>query len=185
MRKLLTVAALAASVLAFAGCGKGYTPEQEAVLELISKGNGEVKGAFFSSFELVDSTTLSQEFDRRFALFNSKIDIEERQVRSYEERKMPKNAAKHIESIKQTRLILEDLTLLRESLSESADSIIYRTYRFSCKGKFADGNSFSSENMYVNLTPDGKACNLKSDDSYHSGMGSAIPGYLELFGENL
>lgn len=182
-RTIVAFSIVAALMLALTGCQKGNTPEQEAVLQLISRSSGEVKGAFFASFEKVDSTTLSQEFDRRFALFNSKINIEQRQIKEYEEKNMPKNAAKHLESIKETKMILEDLGLLREMLEDSADSIIYTTYKFSCKGKFVDGSSFECKDMYVNITPDGEACNMKSDDSYHSGMGSAIPGYLELFGK--
>ena len=57
-RTIVAFSIAAALMLALTGCQKGNTPEQEAVLQLISRSSGEVKGAFFTSFEKVDSTTL-------------------------------------------------------------------------------------------------------------------------------
>ena len=171
---------LTAVLLMCAGCGNQVSAEQEAVKEIISRNFGEVKGVYFSSFELVDSTTVAQELDRREALFSSKLDIERRHISDYDEKNMQKNAARHRESLAKTEEIIASLAALRESLAGCADSVIYRTYKFSCQGTYVEGGKFSCQDMFVNITPDGKACNLKSDDSYHSGMGETIPGYKEL-----
>lgn len=185
MKKIipLVLAVIAAAVL-LNGCKQALTPEQELAVKLISQKNGEVGKIDFSLFELIDSTTLGQEMQRRIALFETKVRVEGGNVAKYESRNMPVNAKRHRESMNRSQAILDDINHLADSLSSCRDRILYRTYQFSCTGSFTDKTKFSCEKMFLNVTPDGLHDCLKDNDNYHTGMGVTIPGYLDIMGEN-
>lgn len=156
-----------------AGCDETLTPEQETVVSYISGTSGKVARISFSTFELADSTTVAEELDRRKALFSTKVKVES----GYK-------SEKHRQSAAQAEAILAGIETLRQDLSSSLDDVLYRTWKFSCKGKFEDGGEFECRDMYINITRDGVACNLKNDGRYHNGMGRFIPGYSELLEKN-
>lgn len=172
------------AVMALYSCSNQYTPEQQATLDLISSTSGELKEATFTAFAIVDSTTVKQELKRREALFATKVRTTENLSDKYRRNNMLVNAEKNAETSAQAKAILADIKELEKELEPCSDSIIYRTYKFSCKGEFVDGKAFEAHDMYVNITPDGKACNLRNDSHYNFGMGVAIPGYSELIEKN-
>lgn len=167
-----------------AGCNQALTPEQELAIQLLSQKNGEIGKIDFSRFELVDSTTLGQEIQRRIALFETKIRIEGNNVAKYESRNMRANAKRHRESMERSQTILDNITYLADSLSDRKDRILYRTYLFSCTGSFADKTKFTCDKMFLNVATDGINSCLKDSDNYHKGMGIAIPGYLDIMHNN-
>ena len=177
------MAAVAATVL-LAGCKQYFTPEQELAVKLISQKNGEVKKIDFSQFELIDSTTLGQEMQRRISLFETKVRIESKNVEKYESRNMPVNAKRHRDSMNRSQAILDNINHLADSLSSCRDRILYRTYQFSCTGTFTDKTKFACDKMFLNVTPDGINDCLKDTDNYHKGMGITIPGYLDIMYDN-
>ena len=185
MKRIATyvLAAVAATAL-LAGCKQSLTPEQELAVSLISQKNGEVSKIDFSQFELIDSTTLGQEMQRRISLFETKVRIEGENVAKYESRNMPVNAKRHRDSMLRSQAILDSINHLADSLSSCRDRILYRTYQFACTGTFTDKTKFSCEKMYLNVTPDGINTCLKDTDNYHKGMGITIPGYLDVMYDN-
>lgn len=177
---LFRIVPVALAAIILASCGNKMTPEQEKIIDLISQTNAEVKGATFLSFELVDSTTVGQELERREALFVSKANIEERNALKYESRNMPVNAKKHRASQQRALAAVDGVKEIRANLAGNINDVLYRTYKFSCKGMFTDRTKFQCEDMYANITIDGSACNLTNDTNYHKGMGRYLPGYIEM-----
>ncbi|MCQ2178006.1 MAG: hypothetical protein MJY42_03880 [Bacteroidales bacterium] len=182
MKRITFAAAIAVfTLLSSVSCGKKELPaEQQLVIGMIENVSSGIKNISFTSFEQVDSTTVIKELERRQALFRSKVKIEGRYVKNYEEKRMMNNAAKHRKSLEQAEAILADLEEYGKSLESCRDSIVYRTFCFSCTGTHTDGSSFHCDEMFVNILPDGTACNLTSDRNYHTGMGRTLPGYTAI-----
>lgn len=177
-RTLYLSAAAAIILLAAVSCAKKEVPaERQAVIGMIENVSSEIQKIAFTTFEQVDSTTVGKELERRKALFRSKVRIEGRYVKNYEEQNKVNNAAKHRKSLEQAEAILAELEEYGKTLESCLDSILYRTYNFSCTGTHTDGSSFRCDDMFVNILPDGTACNLTSDRNYHTGMGKTLPGY--------
>lgn len=183
MKRFIVLAVTAAAIL-LTGCRQALTPEQELAVRLLSQKNGEIEKIDFQRFELIDSTTLEQEIQRRIALFETKVRIEGNNVARYESRNMPVNAKKHKESMARSQAILDDIRHLADSLASCSDRIIYRTYVFSCTGDFTDKTRFTCDKMFLNVVSDGENSCLKDSDNYHKGMGVTIPGYLDIMNGN-
>lgn len=185
MKRILRGIILTAmAAMALTSCENTLTPEQQATLDVISRTSGEVRKVTFTSFAAIDSTTVAQELRRREALFKTKVKTHDKLESKYRRSNMPANMAKNLETKEQAEAILTGIHELQAKLESCRDSIIYRSYKFSCKGKFEDGRDFDSGEMYINITPDGQACNLRNDGKYNFGMGFTIPGYSELLEKN-
>ena len=183
MDRKIIKSALFAAAIAAAGCSTGpLSPEQQAIVDAIQQNNRQVENITFSLLEKIDSASLGEELDRRINLFETKIEVETGFIRKYSKKGMPANRQKHVQGRKQAQSILKAVKELAESLEDSRDSIIYRTYIFSCKGNFTDGAKFRCEKEYINITSDGKAYNMSPEDERHMNMGFTIPGYSDLLG---
>lgn len=183
MERKIIISALFAAAIAVAGCSTGtLSPEQQAIVDAIQQNNKQVENITFSLLEKIDSTSLGEELDRRINLFETKIEVETGFIDKYGRQGMQVNRQRHVQERKQARTILKGIKELAGSLEDSRDSIIYRTYRFSCKGSFTDGTGFRCDGNYINITSDGKAYNMSRKNERHMNMGFTIPGYSDLLG---
>lgn len=154
-------------------------PVRQAIADEIKSLNGNVDYICFTDFALVDSATVSQELCRRKTLFQTKIKTEERFVRKYERKKMLANANKHRGELGKAIKILTEIEMLEDSLVSCKDSVIYRVYKFSCKGRTKNGYPIYGE-KYASVSPTLDVLCIRSDDNYFFNMGYTVPGYAEL-----
>lgn len=169
-----------AALILAASCSGKLSPVQQAIVSAIEENNAEVKDIRFTELTLIDSTTVGQELDLRQKLFETKIKVEEKYVAKYNSQGLWTNEQKHRKALYNAENILTGIAGLREELTDCKDSVVYRTYVFSCIGHDVNGKKFVCDKKFINITSGGEAYNMSSTDDRHNSMGFTIPGYSAL-----
>ena len=157
-------------------------PLQEALEAYILQGEA---GSFqLYRIEKIDSTTFRTEFERRHKVYELKLDQETKFYQEYLSQNKPKNAKVHSDAILRTCEIMNGLDSLQASMEGRLDEIAYYDYVFSAK---ASSESRYSEftNAYASITPAFEVITLTEDRrDLHKAGGRAIPGYLQMLGQD-
>ena len=164
------------------GCAKTPDPLQEALGAYILQGQA---GSFeLYRIETIDSTTFRTEFERRQNVLHRKMEEESMLYGSYTMQRMPKNAARHLEAIQRTEVIMKGLDSLRTVLEDRMDEIAYYDYVFSAQSVIGEETT-NYLNAYASMTPALEVIALTSDRrDLHKSGGRAIPGYLQMLGRD-
>ena len=171
------------AVALLGSCGRGkpvLSPQEQAVVEHLSK---DIEGECsfqFSSFEKIDSTTMATEVDRRIDAFSVILRQNYNLYNNYVQAGKKKNAA-----LKQQAIMLDTdmLTMLQQykaNHQDTIDQIAYYVYRFACEGK-SEGAVYRYKEAYAAITPDNRVIGVSSDlKNLLRSTGKVIPGYSDL-----
>ena len=171
----------AVDLLGSCGRGKPVLSEQEqAVVNHLAK---DIEGDYsfeFSSFEVIDSTTMATEIDKRIDAFSAILRQNYNLYNGYVQAGKKKNAAKKEEAI---LLDTEMLKMLQEYKADNADTIddiAYYVYRFACEGKSQDA-IYRYKEAYAAITPDNRVIGVSTDlKNLLRSTGKVIPGYSDI-----
>ena len=168
-------------VLAF-GCRQEPDPLQEALGAYILQ---DKEGTFqLYSIEKIDSTTFRTEFERRKQVFDRKIEQESVLYGSYVMQRMPKNAARHLEALQRTAAASKSLDSLKACLEDRLDEIAYYDYVFTATAVGKEGST-DFVDTYASITPGLEVIVATPDRrDLHKYGGRAIPGYLQMLGQD-
>ena len=180
-RILFVMAAAAAAVLAVSCGGSEPDPVAEAIKAEITTNMAEgftsVKNI---TYELVDSTTFAQEFERRIKTFEVKRDADGKYLLKYTREGKTRNAAIKSDAYKRDLEILRDLDSLHAACAGILDDVAYYDYRFSADAK-GDNSVMQFRDAYVAMTPEHEVIGMTAKQKdLHKGLGKVIPGYLGL-----
>ena len=182
MKKILfftvSLALLAGAVLS---CGpKQADPMEQALAEKIQQAvGGEAKVKVYS-MEVVDSTTFRTELERKFKIFNLKIEQNRKFYETYLKEGKPKNAELKSKAIRKDQEILKGLEAIQERLGERLDEVAYYDYKFTASAVLKSGRE-NYNDYFCAITPDGRVLGISSDqNAIHKGTSSVIPGYKAL-----
>ena len=183
MKALAKILILPLLCILMPGCREqAPDPLQEALEAYILQGE---EGSFqLYRIEKIDSTTFRTEFERRQNVYELKLKQENKLYRDYLSQNKPKNAKRLSEAIVRTCEIMNGLDSLKAGMEGRLDDIAYYDYVFSAK---ASSNSQYSEfqSAYVSITPAYEIITLTEDrKDLHKAGGRAIPGYLQLLGQD-
>ena len=169
-------------LLAFGCRQQEPDPLQEALGAYILQGR---EGSFqLYRIEKIDSTTFRTEFEHREHVFQRKMEEESVLYGSYTMQRMPKNAARHLEAIQRTEVIMKGLDSLRTAMEGRMDEIAYYDYIFSGQSVIGD-EIINYQDAYASMTPALEVIALTSDRrDLHKSGGRAIPGYLQMLGRD-
>jgi len=174
------------SILTIAGAHGCASPEpdplNDALVAKVMEINPSLNSFKVYSVALTDTVTLSDELDRRTALFRTKLSVENKLAAKYKSENKPKNMTRHLEAARKAESILAALDAYRAGHGASMDSTLYYVYSFRGFGETIDGAEVSDAPMRATVTPDLKVYNLHPEgkSNIYRGMGVAIPGYKAL-----
>ena len=182
--KIFKIAGICLCAVALAAsCGRGkpaLSPQEQVVVEHLAK---DIEGEYsfqFSSFQLIDSTTMATEVDKRIEAFSAILRQNYNLYNGYVQAGKKKNAAKKEQAI---LLDTEMLKMLQEYKANNAgtiDNIAYYVYRFACEGKSEDA-VYRYKEAYAAITPDNKVIGVSTDlKNLLRSTGKVIPGYSDL-----
>ena len=178
MKKILMVAALLAAMVSCAP--KQTDPLEQALIDNILQSVGEEGKIKVYKMEKIDSTTFRTELERKFKIYNLKIEQNRKFYDTYMKEGKPKNAALKSEAISKDQAILKGLEAIQESLSERLDDVAYYDYRFSASGNFKTSKATYND-YFCAITPSGEVLGVNPDqNTIHKGTSAVIPGYKEL-----
>ena len=178
MKKILMFAALLAAMVS---CGTKQTdPFEKALIESIKQSVGQEGKVKVYSMEKIDSTTFRTEMERKFKIFNLRIDQNRKFYETYIKEGKSRNAALKSDAIKKDQAILEGLETIQESLSDRLDEVAYYDYKFSAGGNFETSKA-EFRDYFCAITPSGEVLAISPDqNAIYKGTASVIPGYKEL-----
>ena len=178
MKKILMLAALLAAVVS---CGtKQVDPMEQALTGSIKQAVGQEGKVTIHKMEKVDSTTFRTELERKFKIYNLKIEQNTKFYNTYIKEGKPKNAEIKSQAILKDQAILKGLEAIQESLADRLDEVVYYDYRFSASGNFETTKAVYND-YFCAITPDGDVLGISPDqNAIHKGTARAIPGYKEL-----
>ncbi len=183
MRKLTGLLILPLLCILMPGCKEqAPDPLQQALKAYILQGE---EGTFqLYRIEKIDSTTFRTEFERRQNVYELKLKQENKLYRDYLSQNKPKNAKRHSEAIVRTCEIMNGLDSLKAGMKGRLDDIAYYDYVFSAKAS-SDSQYSEFQSAYVSITPAYEIITLTEDrKDLHKAGGRAIPGYLQLLGQD-
>ena len=164
------------------GCKQEANPLQDALGAYILQGQ---EGTFhLTKIEKIDSTTFRTEFERRQNVFDLKLSQETKLFDNYVAQRKPKNAERHRAAILRTREVIAGLDSLKATMEGRLDEIAYYDYVFTGR---AETKTTITEltNTYVSLTPGLEVITMSNDrKDLHKAGGRAIPGYLQMLGND-
>ncbi len=159
---------------------KKTDPMEQALTEKILQAVGEEGKVRVYSMEAVDSTTLRTELERKFKIYNLKIEQNHKFYETYMKEGKPKNAELKSKAILKDREILKGLEAIQQSLAEHLDEVAYYDYKFTASVSLKSGKT-NYNDYFCAITPDGKVLGISSDqNAIHKGTSSVIPGYKAL-----
>ncbi len=178
MKKILIAAALLAAMVS---CSPKQTdPLEQALIDNILQSVGEEGKIKVYSMEKIDSTTFRTELERKFKIYNLKIEQNEKFYYTYIKEGKPKNAELKSQAILKDQAILKGLETIQESLGDRLDEVAYYDYKFSASGNFKTCKA-TYNGYFCAITPSGEVLGVNSDqNTVHKGTSSVIPGYREL-----
>lgn len=164
-------------------CGRGkpvLSPQEQAVVEHLAK---DIEGEYsfeFSSFEVIDSTTMAAEIDRRTEAFSAILRQNYNLYNNYVQQGKKRNAAKKEEAILLDTDMLKFLGEYKNNHEDTIDDIAYYVYRFACEGK-SEGAIYRYKEAYAAITPDNRVIGVSSDlKNLLRSTGKVIPGYSDI-----
>lgn len=182
MKTLAKVLTLSLLCLLASACREEPDPLQDILGAYILQGQ---EGSFrLYRIEKIDSTSFRTEFERRQNVFDLKLQEETRLYEDYVAQRKPKNAARHWDAIQRTKEVMKGLDSLRAGLEDRMDEIAYYDYVFSGQAE-TDSRITEFQDAYASITPALEVVTLTADrKDLHKAGGRAIPGYLQMLGEN-
>lgn len=171
-------------LLVFNACsGKQDNPVEAAIA---AKATESMTDASFKLYtlELIDSTTIGVELDRRIETLNLRLKQNYTLEEKYRKEGKRLNAEKKLQDIENDRENITKAYALRESLAGSLNDVAYYDYKFSGQAKSKEA-VMNYKDAYATVTPDFKVLTLSArQEDLHKGTGAAIPGYKEIFENN-
>lgn len=180
MKKVLIIVAAA---FTFFSCGsqKEFTPLQKAVLQRVEELTGEpLKKVEMSEMVLIDSSSFSDEFERRRGTFELKATQLQKLVDKYTAERKFKNASIQRESLGKTQGILASLDSIRNAMGSTVEEIAFYDYKFCVKAE-CENSVVDFKEAYASITPDGEILSFTTKErDIHKSTGTVIPGYSEI-----
>ena len=159
---------------------KKTDPMEQALAEKILQAVGEEGKVRVYSMEAVDSTTMRTELERKFKIYNLKIEQNRKFYETYMKEGKPKNAELKSKAILKDQEILKGLEAIQQRLGERLDEVAYYDYKFTASVSLKSGKT-NYNDYFCAITPDGKVLGISSDqNAIHKGTSSVIPGYKAL-----
>ena len=178
MKKILIFAALLAAMVSC--CPKQVDPMEQALIDKIKQAAAEEGTVKIYSMEKVDSTTFRTELERKFKIYNLKIEQNQKFYDTYIKEGKPKNAALKSKAIEKDQEIIRGLTRIQHELRAKLDSVAYYDYKFSASANFKTSKATYND-YFCAITPGGEVLGISSDqNTIHKGTSSVIPGYKSL-----
>lgn len=169
MKRILVLAVIAA---ALAGCGgPKLSPLEQAISDYVVDSNPGLKSINLYDVALREEVTFGAELQRRQALFETKLKVEQKM-----------KSVKRQQDAQHVAEILGALDDFAERNAALKDNVIYRIYDFQISGKMEDGAQVAKTAMAAAVDCSGNVLKLFTSPSgnVYSGMGIALPGYKEL-----
>ena len=178
MKKILIFAAFLAAMVS---CGpKQVDPMEQALIDKIIQAAAEEGKVSVYKMEKVDSTTFRTELERKFKIYNLKIEQNQKFYDTYMSQRKPKNAELKKKAIEKDKAIIAGLEEIQEQISDQLDNVAYYDYKFSASANFKSSKATYND-YFCAITPDGKVLGISSDQNViHKGTSSVIPGYKAL-----
>jgi hypothetical protein len=182
--KAYKIAGICLCAVALLGsCGRGkpvYSPQEQAVVDYLAK---DLEGEYnfeFSAFEVIDSTTMAAEVDKRIEAFSAILRQNYNLYNNYVQAGKKRNAAKKEEAILLDTEMLKMLQLYKADNPDTIDDIAYYVYRFACEGK-SEGAIYRYKEAFAAITPDNRVIGVSTDlKNLLRSTGKVIPGYTDL-----
>ena len=182
--RLLRIAGICLCAVALLGsCGRGkpvLNEQEQAVVNHLAK---DIEGDYsfeFSSFEVIDSTTMATEIDKRIDAFSAILRQNYNLYNGYVQAGKKKNAAKKEEAILLDTEMLKMLQEYKADNTDTIDEIAYYVYRFACEGKSQDA-IYRYKEAYAAITPDNRVIGVSTDlKNLLRSTGKVIPGYSDI-----
>jgi len=180
--KKIVVCALFAAMLILCGCsGNEIRALHKTIEAKVLSDNPRAESFSILSATVCDSVTFSEELSRRVRLFETKVKVEDGFVAKYSSKNLKANTALHTEKAEHAREILRALEEYRQKNASCADSVIYYVVEFVGSGKLYDGTTMEKVTMSAAVGTDLNVYKLSQKRSgIYSGMGVALPGYMDL-----
>ena len=182
--KIYKLAGICLCAVALLGsCGRGkpvLSPQEQAVVEHLAK---DIEGEYsfeFSSFEVIDSTTMAAEIDKRTEAFSAILRQNYNLYNNYVQAGKKRNAAKKEEAILMDTEMIKFLGEYKKDHADTIDDIAYYVFRFACEGK-SEGAIYRYKEAYAAITPDNKVIGVSTDlKNLLRSTGKVIPGYSDI-----
>ena len=171
----------AALLAAMVSCApKQADPVEQALINKIKEVAAEEGTVKVYSLEKVDSTTFRTELERKFKIYNLKVEQNTKFYETYVKEGKPKNAELKSKAIAKDQAILKGLETIQTSIEAQLDNVAYYDYKFSASANFKTSKATYNDYFFA-VTPDGTVLGISSDqNAIHKGTSSVIPGYKEL-----
>lgn len=173
----------------FVGCSHNETSSVEraiakAATETIVGSKRDLKSedvvVTFKSITQIDSSTVSDEIERRRDIFQLKMERQSILESRYTEKKMKTNARRQHVRMEQSAKIIAGLDSIAFILDPRRNEILHRTYLIEGQAE-TPKEIISLDGFYVVLTSDEEVVAFTKDKkSLYRGTGRLIPGYMEM-----
>ena len=178
MKRFLILAALAAAVISCSP--KQADPLEQALIDNILQSAGEEGKVKIYSMEKIDSTTFRTELERKFKIYNLKIEQNRKFYDTYVKEGKRKNAEIKSQAILKDQAILKGLEAIQADLANRLDDVAYYDYQFSASGNYKTSKAVYN-GYFCAITPAGEVLGVSSDqNTIHKGTSSVLPGYKAL-----
>ncbi|MBQ0024877.1 MAG: hypothetical protein KBT00_04040 [Bacteroidales bacterium] len=179
-RSLLALFAIAAVISSCTPDPYKDNPVCKAIVQAAMAQYGNIEYDFsFTSLEVLDSTLLGTEFDRRIETFESRIKANSSLYEKYVKERKKKNAQIKADLVQHDKKVLADLIALKGENTARLGETAYYDYKFTALIKAGD-KKLEMTDCYAAVTPDCEVLTLATDKKdLHKATGKVIPGYYE------